>query len=167
VHRDNPIAALTMAEVGRVFAGEVTRWGQLGATGEWVGRPIHACGLEHTTALAYFIQRAALDGRALSTTMAAFPQSADVVRRVGEDALSIGFAAAMRTNPEVRLVPIAARPGAEAVLPTPESIVEDRYPLDRFLLVYVRPPISPFAREFLRLMLSREGQAAVAASPQG
>jgi phosphate transport system substrate-binding protein len=167
VHRDNPIAALTMAEVGRVFAGEVTRWGQLGATGEWVGRPIHACGLEHTTALAYFIQQAALDGRALSTTMAAFPQSADVVRRVGEDALSIGFAAAMRTNPEVRLVPIAARPGAEAVGPTPESIVDDRYPLDRFLLVYVRPPISPFAREFLRLMLSREGQAAVAASPQG
>jgi phosphate transport system substrate-binding protein len=73
----------------------------------------------------------------------------------------------MRATPEVRLVPLAARRDAEAVLPTPESIIEDRYPLDRFLLVYARPPISPFAREFLRLMLSREGQAAVAASPQG
>jgi len=167
VHRDNPIAALTLAQVGRVFAGEATRWGELGAIGAWAERPIHACGLERTTALAWFIQQAALDGRALTQSMAAFPQSADVVRRVGEDALSIGFAAAMRATPEVRLVPLAARRDAEAVLPTPESIIEDRYPLDRFLLVYARPPISPFAREFLRLMLSREGQAAVAASPQG
>ena len=38
--------------------------------------------------------------------------------------------------------------------------------LDRFLLVYVRAPLAPVAREFLRLMLSREGQAAIAASPQ-
>jgi len=44
--------------------------------------------------------------------------------------------------------------------------VAGRYPLDRCLLVYVRAPVSPVAREFLRLLLSREGQAAVAATPQ-
>ena len=166
VHRDNPVASLTIAQVARVFTGSVTRWGELGATGPWAERPIHAYGLERTTALADFLQRGALAGQSFAREMTGFPQSTDVVRRVGEDAFAIGFAAAMRTTPEVRMLPLAARDGAEAVLPTPQSIVENRYPLDRFLLVYVRPPVPPVAREFVRLLLAREGQEAVAASPQ-
>jgi phosphate transport system substrate-binding protein len=42
-----------------------------------------------------------------------------------------------------------------------------RYPLDRHLYIYAARPLSPLAREFLRLVLSREGQEAIAASPQG
>jgi len=45
--------------------------------------------------------------------------------------------------------------------------VAGRYALDRHLLVFAARPLNPIAREFLRLMLSREGQEAVAASPQG
>jgi phosphate transport system substrate-binding protein len=89
------------------------------------------------------------------------------VRRVGEDPLAIGFAAAVRTTPSVRMLALAARETDEPVAPTAESIAAGRYLLDRFLLIYARRPLTPFAREFLRLALSREGQEAVAASPQG
>ena len=65
-----------------------------------------------------------------------------------------------------RVVRLASHEGDAPVELTEESIVAGRYPLDRFLLVYVARPITPLAREFLRLMLSREGQAAVAATPQ-
>jgi phosphate transport system substrate-binding protein len=50
---------------------------------------------------------------------------------------------------------------------TAENIQAGRYPLDRHLLIYVRPPVVPYVREFLRFALSREGQEAVASSPQG
>ena len=44
------------------------------------------------------------------------------------------------------------------------------YAYDRFLYIYIRrtpgAPLDPFVREYLRLVLSREGQQAVAATPQ-
>ena len=53
------------------------------------------------------------------------------------------------------------------VAPTVDNLIAGRYPLDRPLLIYARPPLLPFAREFLRLVLSREGQQAVLDTPQG
>jgi phosphate transport system substrate-binding protein len=64
------------------------------------------------------------------------------------------------------VLPLAARAGDEPVAPTEENIVANRYPLDRFLLIYAPRPVTPLVREFLRLVLSREGQQAVAATPQ-
>ena len=167
VHRDNALASLTLAQVARAFTGNASRWGDLGATGEWVDRPLHLYGMERGTALALFMEKSALGGRPLTKEMAGFPQSADVVRRVGEDPLAIGFAAAVRTTPSVRMLALATHDTGETVVPTAESIAAGRYPLDRFLLIYARRPLTPFAREFLRLVLSREGQEAVASSPQG
>jgi phosphate transport system substrate-binding protein len=166
VHRDNPVTQLSLEQVARAFSGEASRWGDLGATGEWFDRPVHTYGVERETPLALFLQKAALGDRAFAAAMVGFPQSTDVVKRVGEDLLSLGFAAAMRTTPSVRMLALAAGDSDEAVALTPENIAAGRYPLDRFLLIYARRPLSPFAREFLRLVLSREGQEAVVASPQ-
>jgi len=94
------------------------------------------------------------------------PQSAELVNKVAADSSAIGFAAAMRARPEVRALAIAADERAEPVAPTCESIVAGRYPLDRHLLIYLPRPITRLAREFVRYALSREGQQAVAASPQ-
>jgi phosphate transport system substrate-binding protein len=107
-----------------------------------------------------------MEGAAFGQRMTGFPQSSDVVQKVASDPAAIGFAAAMRAVPGVRVVPIAPRGGGAAVALTEANLMAGRYPLDRFLLVYVRAPLSPVAREFLRLMLSRDGQAAIAASPQ-
>ena len=82
-------------------------------------------------------------------------------------ATAVRIAAAMRATPDVRVLPIAPADGAQPVAPTAQSLMAGRYPLDRYLLIYAKPPLSPFAREFLRLVLSREGQQAVADTPQG
>jgi phosphate transport system substrate-binding protein len=104
--------------------------------------------------------------RAYGASMVGLPQSADLAQRISQDPLGIGFAAAMRATGQARVLPLAVRAGEEPVAPTEESIVANRYPLDRFLLIYVPRPVTPLAHEFLRLVLSREGQEAVAATPQ-
>ena len=167
VHSDNPLAALTLKQVARVFTGEAVRWGELGLTGAWADRPIRIYGVDRNLVLAQVLKAKALDGRDFASEMRGFPQSADVVNRVGQDTSGIGFAAAMRSTTRVRALAIASREGGQAVAPTAESIMAGTYPLDRFLLIYVRRPISPIAREFLRLVLSSEGQAVIAAAPQG
>jgi len=167
VHRDNPIGMLTLEQLARAYAGKARRWGDLGVHGDWAARPIHLYGVERGTPLALFMQKAGLGGQSFANRITEFHQSADVVRHMSEDPLAIGFAAAMRTMPSVRALPLARRTGEEPVALTEESIMTGRYPLDRHLLIYVRRPLTPFVREFLRLALSREGQEAVAAAPEG
>ena len=167
VHRDNPLRSITLGQAARVFTGDVTRWGELGLEGEWSARPIKAYGMNAGTALAYAFQDAAMGLRGFGAQVTGLPQSAEVAQKVGAEPLAIGFAAAMRATEQTRVLAISARAGSDPVALTEESIVAGRYPLDRHLLVFAARPLNPVAREFLRLMLSREGQEAVAASPQG
>lgn len=167
VHRDNPIRSLTLAQVAKVFAGDVTRWSDLGLGGAWAGRGVNAYGMKPGTALAFELQQRVMPRRDFGARMVGVLQSAELVEKVASDPLAIGFAAAMRATPDVRAVAIAAIEGAEAVTPTCEDIIASRYPLDRHLLIYVPWPVTPLAREFVRFALSREGQEAIAASPQG
>jgi phosphate transport system substrate-binding protein len=166
VHRDNPLASLTPEQVARAFSGEARHWGDLGLEGHWAKRPIRTYGMSAGTALAYAFEAMAMGARPIGAQMTGLPQSAEVVGKIAHDRDGIGFAAAMRATQDARVVRLASHEGDAPVELTEESIVAGRYPLDRFLLVYVARPITPLAREFLRLMLSREGQAAVAATPQ-
>jgi phosphate transport system substrate-binding protein len=166
VHRDNPVASLTLEQVRRLFTGEARHWGDVGLGGDWARRQVHAIGMAMGTALAYAFEADAMQGRALGPRVDGRAQSAEVALAVSLEPNAVGFAAAMRAIEGTRVVPIAARAGDAPVAPTEENIVAGRYALDRFLLIYAPRPITPLAREFLHLMLSREGQEAVAASPQ-
>jgi phosphate transport system substrate-binding protein len=167
VHRDNPLRSLTLAQAARAFTGEAARWGSLGGTGVWADRPIHSYGLKPETVLGLFAQVRILGGKSFGKDLAGFPQSTDVVAEVSKDPMGIGFAAANRGSESVRALALAATAKDEPVASTVQSIVAGRYPLDRFLLIYAKRPLTPVAREFLRLVLSREGQEMVAAAPQG
>ena len=166
VHRDNPSRSLTLGQVAAIFRGDSTRWGDVGLGGEWRDAAIRTYGLDPGTALAFEFRDRVLSGREPAAGMIGVPQSAAVVERVAADRRAIGFAASMRATDGVRVVPIAADAGGPAVSPNENDIVAGRYPLDRFLYIHATRPPSSVAREFLRLMLSREGQEAVAASPQ-
>jgi len=162
VHRDNPLASLGMDRLARAFTGEAHTWGDLGATGAWTAKSVHAYGMKPDTALAHFFQDRVLEGRLYGERVTGFAQSVDVVKKVSEDPLAIGFAAAMRETHGVKALAVGDPP----VVLNDESIRAGTYPLDRHLLIYVRPPVAPYVREFVRFALSREGQEAVAASPQ-
>ena len=69
VHKDNPLAKVTLDDLSRVFGcveGKrlpgITNWGQLGLKGEWEHRPIHVYGYSLTTGMARYFQRTVLKG---------------------------------------------------------------------------------------------------------
>jgi phosphate transport system substrate-binding protein len=167
VNIDNPLPSLTVDQIRQTFTGQARRWGDLGLHGQWAERPIHLYGVEADRPLALELREAAFPGRAFSNAMAGFRSSAQVVEKVSADPAALGFAAAIRTQPSVRALAIATRAGETPVELSAASVSAGRYPLDRFLLIYVRPPMDPVAREFLRLVLSREGQQAIADGPLG
>lgn len=65
----------------------------------------------------------------------------------------------------VRAVPLAKKHERKYIAPTARNTIRGKYPLARFLYVYVNKhphkPRSPLEREFITLVLSRRGQQAV------
>jgi phosphate transport system substrate-binding protein len=148
VHRDNPLASLTLAEVAEIFSGRATRG-------------LHPCGLASDTALGLFMRQHTMAGGEFGEGFRGFRQSRDVVQAVAADPQVIGFTAAMRTLPGVKVLALASGPGQPPVALTEETIRAGRYPLDRYLLIYTRQPLEPLVREYLSFVLSREGQEVI------
>lgn len=176
VHPSNPLERLTLADLARIFGTAegtdgVTRWGQLGLPAGWAERPVHAAGLAADTALGICMLEQGMPGRRFRPDFAGLAQSEDVVRRVAADPDAIGFAKANVVTPAVKVVALAVRPGDGYSTGSASDLRAGRYPLDRFLYLYVRPGpggvLDPWLAEYLRLVLSDDGQRAVAATPQG
>ena len=174
VNSRNPIEKLTTAQVARIFTtgspgGALTQWGQIGLKGEWAARPIHPCGIaeEAAAGLAAFMLKK-MGGRPFTPAYDGFAQSTQVVQRVGEDPMAIGFASGNIATSGTKLLAISEKEGGYFSSVSASDVVNGKYPYDRYLFIYVRrvpgEPIDPFVKEYLRLVLSREGQQAIAAA---
>lgn len=154
VHGDNPRTSISLKEVAAIFSGRDTQG-------------LHPCGLSNETALGLFLRKRLLAGADFGAGFQGFRQSRDVVPAVAADPHAIGFAAAMRTMPGVKVLALSPRPGVEPVPLSEATLRAGSYPLDRFLLIHARQPLDPLVRECLRFVLSREGQEVIARSTLG
>jgi len=84
---------------------------------------------------------------------------------VTEDLYGIGYSGIGYRTSGVKAVDLAKKAGTPFGTVEPADVYSGRYPLARFLYLYVnKPPNSPaepLVREFVRFVLSREGQELV------
>jgi phosphate transport system substrate-binding protein len=173
VNKDNPIKCMTMAQVDAVFSKsrrygyreDIKTWGQLGLTGEWASRPLSIYGRNSASGTYGFFKEHALKNGDYKDEVKEQPGSASVVQGVTVDRYGIGYSGIGYATAGVRAVPLAAREGAKCFDAVPDNAYSGDFPLSRFLYVYVnRAPgkaLDPITREYLRLVLSREGQDVV------
>jgi phosphate transport system substrate-binding protein len=78
-----------------------------------------------------------------------------------------GLTKALMANlqPNTRVVPLSATDGGRCVTPTTQTVYDHSYPLSRYVYVFVNKkpgqPLEPKTKEFLKAILSREGQQQV------
>lgn len=173
VHKDNPLKSLSLQQVDAIFSknrtggakADIRTWGDLGMEGEWKDRPISLYGRNATSGTYGYFKEFALFKGDFKPTVKEQPGSSAVVTAVAGDKFGIGYSGIGYMTANVRALPLAAEPDAEAVAPTPEAAYSGDYPLSRFLYLSVnyRPgsELDPLRREFLRYVLSRQGQADV------
>jgi phosphate transport system substrate-binding protein len=94
-----------------------------------------------------------------------------VVNGVAADRAGIGYSGIGYRTSEVRAIPLAKDAKAPPVEPTFANALKGAYPLGRTLFIYVakKPdePMPKVVEEFLRFVLSREGQQIVAKDGYG
>jgi phosphate transport system substrate-binding protein len=170
VNKDNPIKCLTLTQVDAVFskgrrAGykeDIKTWGQLGLTGEWASRPISLYGRNSASGTYGFFKEHALKNGDYKDEVKEQPGSASVVQGLTVDRFAAGYSGIGYATAGVRAVPLAAKDGDKCHEATPDEAYSGNYPLSRFLYVYINKapgkPLDPVTREFVRLIMSKEGQ---------
>jgi phosphate transport system substrate-binding protein len=100
-----------------------------------------------------------------------FNTYAAVLRNVASDPLAIGLVAANEVTAEVKILNVTGGDLGKPSHPSAADIQNGRYPLDRYLYLYGRlvsgKPFDPFVREYMRMVLSKEGQQIIADDPHG
>jgi phosphate transport system substrate-binding protein len=170
VHKDNPIANLTLEQVDAIFsktrksgaAKDITTWGDLGLTGEWKDKPISLYGRNSTSGTYGYFKEHALAKGDYKDTVKEQPGSSGVVQGVASDKFAIGYSGIGFKTADVRAVPLAKDAKSTAIEAIPENAYSGKYPLARFLYIYFNQKpgteLDPVRREFLRYVLSRQGQ---------
>ena len=173
VNKDNPIACMTVEQVDGAFSKSrrsgykenVKTWGQLGLTGDWASRPISLFGRNSASGTYGFFKEHVLKNGDYKDEVKEQPGSASVVQGVTVDRYAMGYSGIGYATAGVRALPLAARQGDKCHPATPEEAYAGTYPLARFLYVYVNrapgKPLDPLVGEFLKLVLSRDGQEVV------
>ena len=173
VHKDNPIAGLSLEQVDAIFSStrtcghpeDVVTWGQLGLTEGWASRPLQLYGRNSVSGTYGYFKEHALCKGDFKNTVNEQPGSASVVQSVSSSLNGIGYSGIGYTTSSVRALPLTNAPGKPFVEATPDNAINGSYPLARFLYVYVNKApgkeLDPITREFLTLVLSRNGQEVV------
>lgn len=172
VEKRNPLVGLMLDQLDGVFSRTqhsgrnwIETWGQLGLTGEWTERPITLYGYSPEDGAHEIFQQRVLHGEPLRMSVRLEGSGSSIVQGIAADPKAIGYASIFFACKRVRAVPVAGIDG-HFYEPTAENVHEHRYPLSRFLYICVNKPprrtLSGPAAEFLRFVLSREGQQIVA-----
>src|SRR5881296_2280353 len=172
VNKDNPIKCLSFKQVDGIFSktrrqgGEdIATGGQLGLTGEWANKPLSLYGRNSASGTYGFFKEHTLKNGDFKDTVKEQPGSAAVVQGVTVDRYAIGYSGIGYATAGVRAVPLTEKDGGKCVEATADNAYSGSYPLARFLYVYVNKapgkPLDPLTREFVKLIVSREGQEGV------
>lgn len=173
VNRDNPLERLTLAQVDAIFSSTrkcglertLDSWGDLGLTGDWQTRPISLYGRNSASGTNGYFKEVALCKGDYRDTVKEQPGSASVVQGVSENLDGIGYSGIGYRTSGVKTLALARKEGDPYFGTSDEEVASGDYPLARYLYVYVNKkpnePLDPLVGEFLRYVLSRDGQSNV------
>lgn len=173
VHKDNPIKGMTIPQVDALFSAtlkcghktDIKKWGQLGMTGSWKNRKVQLFGRNSVSGTYGYFKKKALCKGDYKTGVAEQPGSSSVVQSVGTTISGVGYSGIGYKTAGVRAVALAKKPGKKFIAATSENAINGKYPLARFLYVYVNKkpgkPLPVQVKEFLKMILSKQGQKVV------
>lgn len=181
VRRDNPLRRLSLGQLEAIFGtegrrghGTIRTWGQLGLRGAWADQPIRPYGWKTDDDFALFFSERVLDGshrwnpaiqefvHATRPDGSLYDRGQRIIDALDRDRYGIAISNQRFASGKVRALPLAWRDGGPYCAATVANLISRCYPLVRIVPAYIDRapgrPVDPAQREFLRFVLSREGQ---------
>jgi phosphate transport system substrate-binding protein len=172
VNKDNPLSEISYAQLDAIYSvthnrgirEPITKWGQLGLTGDWADRPIHAWGVEIPNGYDVFVNMHVLGNGQWREGIQSLHTVIPLSDKVAADKDAISYTG-LAWNTNTKVLKLKVHEGDQAIAPTFANVADQSYPLARTIYIFAnRPPgkpLSPLLREFIKYTLSREGQQAI------
>lgn len=175
-NKDNPIENLTFDQLDGILSSThnrsgkaYTTWGDLGLKGNWADKPIHIYGVKPWNGFEEFVRQRVLsvpghrgewrDG--INYEKVVFP----LASHVAQDRYGIGYSGVAYIDAGVKVLPLSQNEQEGFYAPTYENVASARYPLSRLIYANLNAgqtkPLSPALREFLKFIVSKQGQQIV------
>lgn len=176
VHPDNPVRQLSFLQLDAMFSATrhrggrpVRTWGDLGLKGKWAKQKVTTYGIKPWNGFEEFIRQRVLS---ISGKRGEWhkdvhfdPTFFAVARRVAADKGAIGYTGLSAIDSEVKIVPVSVDAAGPYLTPTYENVASAAYPLARVIYLNAnskpRIGLDPALREFMKFILSRDGQNVV------
>ena len=161
LHEDNPVETLTVEQVGKIFAGEITNWSEVGG----VDNEISMYGRQSNSGTYVFFMDRVIQGD-YSPAMQNMNGNSQIVEGVRADATGIGYVAIGYVGGAsgIKAVPVADAEAGPFISPTEtEKVKAGEYVLTRPLYQYFNGVPTGALRSYVDFELSTDGQALVEA----
>ena len=171
VNKNNPIQALTLAQIDSIFSStfkrggsNITDWGDAGVP-SMKGKAISIYGRNSASGTNGFVKEIALKKGDYKNSVKEQPGSSAVVQGISSDEQGIGYSGIGYVTSGVKTLSLAEKNGKAAVQPSYDNCINGTYPLSRYLLIYVNKkpgePLDTLTREFIKFIVSKDGQEIV------
>jgi phosphate transport system substrate-binding protein len=164
VHRDNPLPAITMAQLEQLFGDDgkpPPRWSDLGVD---LGSPdldaVVLASRQNNSGTYEYFREAVLGGAKgrFRPECVNLNGSKDVVEFCAKTRSAIGYSGLAYATNQVRMVPVVKKPGGPPVLPANETVLDGSYPIARPLFMYSNGEPQGPVKEYLDWIKSDAGQ---------
>lgn len=168
VNKDNPLKCLSLGQIDGIFSvtrnsgsPDLTKWDQLGLTGPYTGKAISMFGRNSASGTYGYFKEVGLLNGDFKSSVKEQPGSSAVVQGVAADKFAIGYSGIGYRTADVKAIAVSGRDG-QCQEPSQQNAYAGKYPITRFLYVYVNKnpsaPLDPLRAEFLKFVLSKSGQ---------
>ncbi|MGE0454924.1 MAG: phosphate ABC transporter substrate-binding protein [Vicinamibacteria bacterium] len=164
VHKTNPLEEITLDQLTELYAegGKVSRWSELGVTIPGVADDtIVRVSRQSSSGTYEFFREHALGNRDFRMGSRDLSGSKEVVELVGGTPTAIGYSGMGYATPAVKMLRVAAKPGAPPVAPTIAGVHDKTYPLARSLHLYTLGEPQGAVKQYVDWILSDAGQKVV------
>ena len=163
VHPENPIDKLTLEQISAIYSGQINNWNELG--GE--DRPIVRLSRETNSGThIYFLENVLRLGNKddevlFSMDTLLLPSSEGIIQETSQNPNAIGYDGLGYVTDEVKVVRVAAEPGAEYIYPSIKTVNSGQYPIARDLYMYTNGQPEGELAAYLGWIFSDEAQEIV------
>lgn len=156
LNKSNAVTELSFDQIRAIYTGKVKNWKEIGGK----DAPIILYGRENSSGTYAFFKEHVLRNQDYANAMQALPGTAAVVNAVRKDPNGIGFGGAGYSE-GIKEAAVRSAAAGEAYLPTKENVASGKYPITRYLYLYLRNKPQGVTKEFINWILSSEGQSIV------
>ena len=160
INSENNLDELSYNQLRGIYNGSITNWSEVGG----IDAPVITYGRQSTSGTYVYFNEEVLDEDDYRVDMNQMAGNADIVEAVINDPNGIGYvgvAYAEARKDELKIVSVRRQATSQAYQPTSANIANGNYPVSRYLYVYTNGIPEGAVKDYIKFMLSSEGQEVV------